>query len=281
MAQEPSLVNYFQRNRRFLLIVGAGLAIFMTLNSLVSAYIGRAASLLEGANDFAEKSRKLKEELKGQYHETKERIEEYEKFETALRRDLELPEIRQAKNLDKNSMLVQFNQATEDVWGELRTIANRRGVELPDRLKLRDFGHEPTDGPTEFRRYYDYLAIVRRSLIATLESGVAEIQRIELVPGDLLTVPGDDDSRVLVRSVRFRVIGGFESFVDVLTSVQTSGDFLQVQVERLGVNERSDDGSLRGDLRFSGLRLWRVGEEGVGIGPDQVSKKSKRRRSNR
>ena len=164
------------------------MAIFMTLNSLVSAYIGRAASLLEGANDFAEKSRKLKEELKGQYHETKERIEEYEKFETAVRRDLELPEIRQAKNLDKNSMLVQFNQATEDVWGELRTIANRRGVELPDRLKLRDFGHEPTDGPTEFRRYYDYLAIVRRSLIATLEAGVAEIQRIELVPGDLLVL---------------------------------------------------------------------------------------------
>ena len=253
--RENTVKNLWEQHKRFLMVAGAGLAVFLVLNSLVSSYVASADHLLEEASRLAGEAGQLKQDLKGQYWEIKGRLAAYEQYEERLRKDLSMPPEQALQKLDKRALLVQFNEATESVWRVALEFANQRGVELPERLSAEeDFGYEITDGPEEFKRYYDYLAITRQSLVALLKAGMREIRRPELIPEDLQPIRNNGgEAFMMLRAVRFGCVGAYGAYVRLLKSVQKPGDFLQVQILSLSPVKNSDDGLLKGELRIKAV----------------------------
>ena len=263
MTRENAFKRIWEQNKRFLMITGAGLSVFLMLNSLVSSYVARADKLLQGASRDAEQARRLKQELKGQYWEIKGRLGDYERYEEQLQKDLSLPPESALRKLDKRALLVQFNEATEAVWEDALAIANARSVELPERLSAEDdFGYETSDGPAELARYYDYLAVTRHGLMALLESGMREIFRPELIAEEMQPIPDNaGEASMMLRVVRFGCVGPYDAYSRLLGSVQEAGRFLQVQVLSLTPVKGSNESLLKAELLFAGLRLIRSSGE--------------------
>ncbi len=263
MTRENAFKRIWEQNKRFLMITGAGLSVFLMLNSLVSSYVARADKLLQGASQDAEQARRLKQELKGQYWEIKDRLADYERYEEQLQMDLSLPPESALRKLDKRALLVQFNEATEAVWEDALAIANARSVELPERLSAEDdFGYETSDGPAELARYYDYLAVTRHGLMALLESGMREIFRPELIAEEMQPIPDNaGEASMMLRVVRFGCVGPYDAYSRLLGSVQEAGRFLQVQVLSLTPVKGSNESLLKAELLFAGLRLIRSSGE--------------------
>ncbi len=275
MTRENQFKRIWEQNKRFLIITGAGLSVFLMLNSLVSSYVARADKLLQGASQFGEQARRLKQELKGQYWEIKGRLTDYERYEEQLQKDLSLPPESALRKLDKRALLVQFNEATEAVWEDALAIANARSVELPERLSAEDdFGYETTDGPAELARYYDYLAVTRHGLMALLESGMREIFRPELIPEEMQPIPDNaGEASMMLRVVRFGCVGPYDAYSRLLGSVQEAGRFLQVQVLSLVPVKGSNEGLLKAELLFAGLRLIRSSGDVTELSPGGKPKK--------
>lgn len=273
----------WEQNKRFLIIAGAGLSVFLVLNALVSSYVARADHLLQRASQYAEQARRLKHELKGQYWEIKGRLSDYERYEEHLQKDLSLPPESALGKLEERALLVQFNEATESVWSDALRLANARGVELPERLSAEeDFGYEATDGPDELRRYYDYLGITRHGLLALLESGMKEIFRPELIPEELQPIPeSGGDAAMMLRTVRFGCVGPYSAYSELLESVQDPGHFLQVQMLSLVPVKGSSDGLLKGEFLFAGLRLVRSSGDLTKLSLGGKKKKSRSRTRSR
>lgn len=282
-SRESPFRRFWEQNKRFLMTAGAGLSVFLVLNSLVSVYVARADRLLGEASQAAEQARRLKQELKGQYWEIRGRLSDYERHEERLTKDLSLPLESAAGKLEEHALLVQFNEAIESVWGDALVLANERGVELPERLSAEeDFGYQTSDGPEELRRYYDYLGITRHGLVALLEAGMTEIRRPELIPEELQPIPqAGDRAAVMLRPVRFGCAGPYEAFARLLKSVQEPGRFIQVQVLSLLPVKGSDAGLLRGELLFCGLRLVRAGDGAPRLSLGGERKKGRRSRGRR
>ena len=275
MTRENPFKRIWEQNKRFLIITGAGLSVFLVLNSFVSSYVARADHLLQRASQFAEEARRLKHELKGQYWELKGRLTDYDRYEEQLQKDLSLPPESALRKLDRRALLVQFNEATEAVWGDALKLANARSVELPERLSAEeDFGYEATDGPEELERYYDYLGVTRHGLMSLLESGMKEIFRPELITEDVQPISDNaGEASMMLRVVRFGCVGPYDAYSRLLGSVQEAGRFLQVQVLSLAPVKGSSDGFLKGELLFAGLRLIRSSGDVTELSPGGKPKK--------
>jgi len=253
----------FQRiwtqNKRFILVAGAGLAVFLILNSFLGAFVGRVEGpkgLLAEASKLEKDVRSLHKELNRNYWEEKARLESYEKHESDLASELQLPREKEVEKLDSAAPLVQFNQAIDRAWGQALEKANRASVAIPEKLGPEAFGVAKDDGPQEYELYYSYLGVVRRALMALIDAGISEIGRPELVPPEELpVVAGSEDFFCVYRGVRFKVSGAYESFLRLLKSVQEPRSFLQVRILSLGSKGGGDERSVKGELEFVGFQI--------------------------
>ena len=188
------LARIWTQNKKFILVVGSSLALFLILNSCIGGYMHRA----DGPKGLGAKSamlqrdiRRLQKELAG-YSEVKSLLQAYEREENTLRADLELPQEKEMDAFDEATPIRQFDQAVYRVWNDARQKANQANVPLPEKLDVRDFGVERQDGRTEYRRHYAYLGILRRALNLLINSGMTEIGRPELLEPDSLPVLAGD-----------------------------------------------------------------------------------------
>lgn len=244
----------WQENRRFLLVVGAGLAGFLIINSILGSYIARVESLTRKSSELAQNCRKLVRELKPLATE-RTRLKELMAHEVQLRSELELPPEKELEKLDKASLLVQFNGAVDRTWGQATEKANQAGIAVPEKLGPRDFGIESDDDANLYARHYAYLGVARRGLHALIDAGMVEIGRPRIEEEEPFEVIKDDTGvECLLRSVRFSVSGPFESFVKTLKLLQQPGAFLQVTVEKMAAKP-GDERLVKGDLRFTALSL--------------------------
>jgi len=252
------LTKLWELNKRFLLITGSGLAVFLILNG----FVGGCLDSVEGPKGLLTKSGELEREVRAlhkylyRYHEEKARLADYERHETALRGELELPAEPELARFDEGSALNQFNQAIDKTWGEAQDKANRANVPLPDKLGPQDFLIERKHGKKEYEGHYAYLGVVRRALVALIDAGMVEISRPDLIEEEMLPVVADDDSvSCLFRGVRFKVTGPYESFLRVLKALQAPQAFLQVNVRSLAAKSPGEERLLKGELEFTALRL--------------------------
>ncbi len=250
-AMKLQFAQIWHEHRRFLVAVGCGMTVFLALNSGASRYIRSADQTFREASQKGKQSRMLKNELKP-YAEVAARLQLYEDFESRLRKEIELAQ--DLRRLDRKALLVQLTEKTEEVWAEARTIANQRGVALPEPLSEQDYGYETTDGHQEFIRYHSYLGVTRRALLALLNGGMRSVGPLELVFEELEPIHGDPSAALLTQTVHVEVSGNYQAFVSVLESVQEPGGVLRAKLLNV---ERPEDSDvlLNGEIEFSNLRL--------------------------
>ena len=172
------LSRIWAENKRFLLIAGSSLALFLILNSCVSSYARR----VEGPTGLHARSTRLAREIRqlhkevGIYNEVKSLLAKYAEQEGELRTALELPAEKELAEFDDSTPLLQFEKAVDRVWEQALERANRAGVALPEKVEARDFRVARDDDQREYESHYAYLGILRRALSALIASGkVAQI----------------------------------------------------------------------------------------------------------
>jgi hypothetical protein len=253
------ILKIWEQNKKFILIVGSGLVVFLFFNSCVSSYVGRVygpKGLLAQSGKLERDVRTLFKEVSPRYYPEKARLEEYQKHEATLRADLELPPEKELDKLDEVAPLVQFNQAIDRTWALAQEKANRAAIPLPEKLGPQDFGVERTSTKREYERFYAYLGIIRRALHALIDSGVVEIGKPRLIQEETLPVLKDNENSLcLYRGVSFQVAGPYESFLRLLKSLQSPQNFLQVRIVGMGAKGGGDERLVKGELEFVGVRV--------------------------
>jgi hypothetical protein len=253
------LSRIWAEQKRFILVVGGGFAIFLFLNALAGGCIQRADGpngLIAQAGKREREVRALHKELKDRYWDEKSRLEGFEKEEAALRADLELPPEAEIATLDEAAPINQFNRAIDKVWGEATRTANRAAIALPEKLGPEDFGISSDDGKREYEQHYAYLGVIRRALRTLVESGMTEIGRPELVDAELVPViPGNEIIQCIYVGVIIKVAGPYDAFLRALKGVQGAKDFLQVRIEEIAQKSANEERIVRGELQFLSFRL--------------------------
>lgn len=275
------LTKLWEQNKRFLLLVGSGLVVFLILNGAVNGCLDQVdgpKGLYARVGQLEKEVRALHKELNPRYGEARARLEDYRRHEEALRADIELPPEPELTRFDAASPLIQFNQAVDRTWGEALEKANRASIPLPEKLGPEDFWIEQRDDRPEYEGHYAYLGIVRRALGALIDAGVAEIGKPLLEDEDWLPIiEGNEQVACVLRSVRFKVLGSYDSVLRVLKSLQEPGKFLQVSVRSLARQTGSgDERLLRGELEFVAIRLVDMaagGAPGKATGPGKGGKR--------
>jgi hypothetical protein len=253
------LARLWAENKKFLLITGTGLTMFLLLNSWADAYIGRAEGWLDEATHIEREIRELKRELNRGYWREKSRSRSYGDHETRLLRAIENSPEPELGRFDRASPRLQFNQAIDRVWASALEQANRSGLRIPEKLAPEDFGLDRSDGRREYERYYDYLGVVRRALEGIVAAGIAEIGRPELIPEEDSLVAENERFACRFRAARFELLGSSRSFVELLDQFQRDGEFLQVRLVDLRGSQL--EGQLRGTVEFAGMRLIHLDAE--------------------
>lgn len=248
-------LKIWEQNKRFILIAGSGLVVFLFFQSCVSSYerkVDGPKGLWAQSGKLERDVRALLKEVSPRYHPEKARLEDYEKLEGSLRSDVELPPEKVPDKPD----VVQFNLAIDRTWGQAQEKANRLGVILPEKLGPQEFGVEKQSSKREYERFYSYLAIARRALNALLDSGMAEIGKPKLVQEETLPVLKDSENTLcLFRGVSFTVAGPYESFLRLLKSVQGPQNLLQVRIVSMTSKAGGEERTVKGELEFVGFRL--------------------------
>jgi hypothetical protein len=252
------LSRIWAQNRRYLLLTGAGLALFLILNSCISSYAER----VEGPTGLYARSTKLAREIRqlhkevAVYNEVRSVLTGYEEQEAELRGAVELSPEKELESFDESTPILQFEKAVDRVWEQAVERANRVGVILPEKPDSRDFGVARGDARREYESHYANLGVLRRGLEVLIRSGMVEIGRPEFLEADYLPVLPDDESLfVLFRALRFRVVGPYDSYIRALQAVQSPGDFLQVRIRKMTVARGNEEGLIAGDLDFVAFRL--------------------------
>ena len=245
-------------HKKFILLVGSGLALFLILNSCMSGYIAGvegSKGLLAQCVKMDRDVRDLQRAVSGYWSE-KARLETYERQEAALRAEIELPMEEEFQKFDEASPIIQLNQAIDRAWGQALERANLAGVAIPDKLGPTEFQVGTNDGKAEYENVYRYLGVVRRALLALIESGMTDIGRPDLSQFDELPVlPDKGDPVCQFRGVRFAVSGPYEAFLRLLQRVQAPQGFLQVRLVDLRAKGQGDERSVKGVVEFVGIRL--------------------------
>jgi len=247
----------WEQNKKFILVTGGGFAIFLFINSFLGGYIESAdgpKGLLAKSSQLEREVRTLHKDLQNRYWEEKSRLESYEKHETDLRGQIELAPEPELARLDTAAPIGQFNRAVDKLWGQALDKANRATVAIPEKPGPEEFGIERDDGKAAYERHYDYLGVMRRALSVLVDSGMSEIGRPEILDEEVFQVmPGDESVHCVLRTVRFKVAGPYESFVKTLKGIQAPREFLQAKVEM--EQKPGDDRTVRGHIEFSSVRL--------------------------
>ena len=272
--------NLWLDNKKFLLVSGGGLLVFLVLNSFVSAYVAKADTTTRRARKLEQQVRQLHSELKNTYWSEQDKLVAYEEYEQKLAAALcQKPATQVTEGDDLNKLTFSFQKSIDSTWNSVRQPANKAGIALPEKLRVADFGISEEDGHEEFRLYWDYLDIVRNSLEALVAAEVQSFSTPEPLPRELLPVRDNESLACIYLPVSIQVTGSYQSFLDVLGALQDEGDFLQVRVRGLKPVKKGakggDDGLLRADVEFVGFR---IAEAPAATGDDLRSRRGRGRK---
>ena len=275
------LKDFWEENKRFLLLVGGGLLVFLIADHYIGNYIG-------GTENIRKKSQKRRQDvvllhkgLKNGWYEEKRKVQACKDHEAGLKDKLCLPEPA-ALDGENSQLQIKFDKAISDTWEGVRQEANRAGIRLPAPLTARDFNVEQDDTVAQYQEHYSDLAIVERALEVLVKSGVSEIETPEPYEPDRLPVKDNDSVKCLYRAVSIGVTTSFESLQKVFEQVQSGEPFLQVRLRSLGAkgSTNEEERALEGEIEFIGFRLEEgaAAEESAGPGRRSTGRNRRRRR---
>ena len=138
------LKNFWEENKRFLLLVGGGLLVFLIADHYIGNYIG-------GTENIRKKSQKRRQDvvllhkgLKNGWYEEKRKVQACKDHEAGLKDKLCLPEPAALEG-ESSQLQIKFDKAISDTWEGVRQEANRAGIRLPAPLTARDINVEQDD----------------------------------------------------------------------------------------------------------------------------------------
>jgi hypothetical protein len=252
----------WQENRRFILQVGGGLAIFLILKScVVEGFIGRGAASLRSTNQTVEAQvNKLRNEVVARAPEEKKNLEELEAIEKDLAGAFQTPRPTDVPTAKGGSAQTQFTVRIEKLWGEVLTKARQRNVKIPEKITADDLKVSGPDSDLEMSAAY--LEILGRALKACVDLGMVQIDRPAIyLPDAEGPIPGADPAKAVYRRVGLTVHGPYEAFRRILGEFQNPG-FIQVRLVSLDGKSTVGPGLVRGQLDFVGFFIDRSEEVG-------------------
>ena len=261
----------WEENKRFLLVTGAGLLVFLFLYSLlVSGTRGVAESTNQAIFERLEPDvKRLHRLLKDDYHAEKNRLDSFDALETELLERFAFREPRGSKKTSKGSWELYFQDKLDEIWKSVNRIRSEKSldVELPPKVSTRDLEVFSDDGPLEIRRHHLDIELLRRALHLLVESGVRRIEQLKPLQEEVLGIRINEDYRIVYHRLSIRARGSFESFARILRRVgktypaEDGGGIMQTLLLDLSSKGVRGADDLRGQLEFAAFYLEELGED--------------------
>ena len=265
----------WEENKRFLLIAGGGLAVYLLLNALlVTGYKNQAL----GRDGTRERNRildgkvqRLQKEVRDRFNEEKSNFESFASFEGdylqrfSIAPPKELPDFRKGM-----SAQVYFNDLVERIWGEVNRKAREINCVIPEKISTQELGVLADDAAEDTSRHFIYLEILRRSLNALVNSGMRKIDKPKLHPEEPLSIRGNPDHEMVYQRITVQAQGTYDNFLQLLKNCQEPnkadkpGQFLQVIVLDLSPAGSSGASVLKGNLEFANFAVEEIREVETG-----------------
>jgi len=241
--------RYWAENKRFLTIVGAGLAAFLVLGKISSAVIGDAEGVRERARRDAREVYELAADLRGSARDRLD-AEALTRQEASALAKLALPDPKDMPQQDKG-FTIAFIGRRDRIYKEVEIEARKRNIELPPRAKL-EFPIADTDPIEKSAERWIHLGVAERVL---REAVAIEFRRVaDLVPmeTEFRPIPGGGGKGIVFYPIRINLVGEFAQFVRFFETFQKEKSFLSLRLEALGPDAA---GGLAGRIVAAGMRI--------------------------
>jgi len=270
-----TIQQIWQDNKRFLLKVGGGFAIFLLLRTcVVESYID-GAGLIHRRNQKTEQGiNRLRNELIQRAPEEKKNLEELLEIEKELGKRYLTPPPAVVPDPRLGSPQIQFSERIDRIWGELRASADQTNVKIPEKITTSDLSVYAGNSPADHERSAAYLGILERALKTCIDSGMTQIGKPAIFQEEGSGIAENEGFLVVYRRVGLTVYGPYQAFKRVLRAYQDP-PFTQVRLTNQDTKGPADSGLLRGTLEFVGIHLEKEVAEG---GEGAAAKKSARRK---
>lgn len=284
----PVFQQLWEENKKFLLITGGGLVVFLFLNAF---FVAGSRSVAETTNRriyerLDPRVRELYNAVRHGYYEEEKRLSAYLEVESDLLRRYTITLPDNLESMIRGAPEIHYNQIIDGIWGELNALKTQQSsdCEIPVKLTTRELDVRKDDRPADHRRHHLYLEVVRRSMRAMVESGMRRIGKPRLHPEEVLFIRSNPRHQIVYQRVSFPdVIGPYSAFADVARSLQRTADPRNggglVQVLVLDLNSRglSDPEHLRGQLEFAAFSIEEIPEDEAFSMPGRTRKRVGRR----
>ncbi len=276
---QAALQRIWEENKKFLLMVGGSLALFLLLRSCA------VDGLLRSADAERQRNQKLEKEINGtrsrvivRYPEEKKSLADLAQIESNLAgRCLSAPPSN-VPDTKRSAAQIQFSEMIDAVWSKLKTKANQKGVRIPEKISTNDLGVAAGDTEADHERNAMYLEIVDRALATCVDQGMVQIEKPTIFGEEAAPIRDNEDVSMLYRRVGVTAYGPYEAYKRVFREFQKAPGFVQVRLMSLDSKSTAIPGALRGQLQFVGLRLLKEGED---ASPGEKKKPASRRKKPR
>lgn len=263
-----SLQQFWEENKRFTLIVGGGMVVFLFLNSFL---VSGARSAAEETNRGIKSSQGLETQvaslyklLRDQYNIERSRLDDFQEVEESLLKQYSMaPPGAKAPEVSRNTE-IYYGEKLSTIWKDLARKKSALSIpcELPRQASPQDLEIGPDPTPALHLSHHVDLQILRRALHLMLDARMLKIESPRL-SYEVVDLENNPDYQLVYQRITFVAWGPYESFVQVLNGAQKVEDgLLQVFLMDLGSRSSSEVTRLRGILEFSAFyRLERADKE--------------------
>ncbi len=264
-----SFQQLWEENKKFCLIVGGGLLIFLILNSY---FVSGSKSAAEKLNREIKAPKKglesqvasLHKLLRDRYNIERNLGEDYKEVELALLKKfsmrppgVKVPEVK--KNVE-----IYYGEKLSQIWKGLskKKSAFSLACDLPQQLSPQDLEIETNASQLFHLSYHVELELIKRGLNILLDSGMNKIERFRSQGEEEYNIKNNETHKIIYQKISYTAYGPYEAFVKALNLGQkTEGGFMQVHLRDLNSKGSKDSTRLRGVLEFSTFFLEELQEE--------------------
>ncbi len=259
----------WEENKRFLMVTGGALLVFLVARScVIGPYEAGATETVDENSKLKSRLDRLARPIERRFNIERSQLDEYLDIERDLRQRfcLRVPDDA-ALVKPGTAKEVLFTQKIDRIWGEVYPKARLINSKLPEKISIRDLGMRPEDTEADLKRHTLYLEILRRALNVLVDSGMHEIGSPHFQPEVEYFIRGNERHRIVFRKIDFKVRGPYDSFVQVLRECQKkSGAFIQALVLDMDPRRAGPD-ALNGRVEFGGFSIEEAPGEIVEAAP--------------
>jgi hypothetical protein len=256
------LNDYWQENKRFLVIVGVGLLVFLIGEMVLDSVWGADLRSQQRSVTTAERELARSKYTAADLTRARRENETLSSNVSVLAREVAfIPRERFVFHPDRESASNRYFTAVSEVRGELMTLASRRNLRLPEDLGL------PALSPTreeEIVRYLDALDVVDRAARMAVDAGVERVDKIE-IRLDPALFSRSDVGHVEQTSIKMTLNSKSASLVRFLSLTQDArrdGPLRVRFIEMTASRSKMDEARL--EVEFVAVRLHGVELEEAG-----------------